>query len=89
MEATRIHPHDGRTPDRSAAAAPTAGRATSTDGVLLAVVTGSFLPIGLIVAAVFGGGAVIVGLAFVAEVLVTVALVAAIGRAVGPEPAGH
>ncbi|HJS94970.1 MAG TPA: hypothetical protein VJ741_11960 [Solirubrobacteraceae bacterium] len=40
-------------------------------------------------AAVFGGGAVIVGVAFVAEVLVTAALVAAIGRAVGPEPAGH
>lgn len=89
MEATESHSHDGRTPKRSRRAASIADRATAADGVLLAVVAGSFLPIGLVVVAVAGGGGLLIGIAFVAEVLVTGALVTAISRAVGHEPVSH
>jgi hypothetical protein len=77
-----------RHPDEAEPFTPVA-LAHSADAVLLAVMAGSALPVGLLVAAVFGGGAVMVGVAFVAEVLVTAALVAAIGRAVGPTSAAR
>src|SRR5579884_1296312 len=98
MNGTERRAHDGRNPGQPEDPTPTGDRGpartgrrrvaggSSSDSVLLAVVAGSFLPIGLLVAAVYGGGAVIVGLAFLAEVLVTTALVAAIGRAVDRSP---
>lgn len=64
-------------------------RAESPDAFLIAVIAASFLPIGLVIVAVHGGGALTVGIAFVAELLLTAALVLGIQRAIDRPAVGR
>jgi hypothetical protein len=61
----------------------------AADVALVVVIAACFVPVGLLVIAVHGGGLVTVVIAFIAEVLITAALIVLIGRAVDKPSRGH
>ena len=82
-ELPKTRPDARRTPsDRPGSGRRSRPPAPSADIILFAVIAACFLPIGLLVIAAYGGGLTAVALAFVAEALLTAALVTMIARAI-------
>lgn len=83
-------PHQDR--DRASGRQDRAGEASKptapTDLALIIVIAACFVPIGLLVIAVHGGGLTTVVIAFVALVLILTAFVTLLGRALD-EPGGE